>query len=64
MTKSQEQAVKSAESYLEFQAFSKAGLIRQLSSDAGEGFSKADAVYAVNHIEVNWNEQAVKSAES
>src|SRR5215204_5635543 len=39
MTKSQEQAIGSAESYLSFTAFSRKGLIRQLSSDAGEGFS-------------------------
>lgn len=64
MTASQEQAVGSAESYLEFKAFSRKGLIQQLSSKYGEGFSKADATYAVDHITVNWNEQAAKSAES
>jgi hypothetical protein len=64
MTNSQEQAVGSAESYLSFTAFSRKGLIRQLSSSAGEGFSVADATYAVDHIKVNWNEQAAKSAQS
>lgn len=64
MTASQEQAVGSAESYLEMTAFSRKGLIRQLSSSAGEGFSVADATYAVDHIEVDWNEQAAKSARS
>ena len=49
---------------MEFTAFSRKGLIRQLSSDAGDGYSKADATYAVDHIEVNWNEQAAKSAKS
>jgi hypothetical protein len=62
MTKGQEQAVGSAESYLSFTAFSRKGLIRQLSSSAGEGFSVADATFAVDHLKVNWNEQAVKSA--
>lgn len=62
MTASQEQAISSAESYLSFTAFSRKGLIRQLSSDAGEGFSVADATYAVDHIKVNWNEQAAKKA--
>jgi hypothetical protein len=62
MTKSQEQAVGSAQDYLEFSGFSKAGLIDQLSSKAGDGFTKADATFAVNHITVNWNEQAVRSA--
>ena len=45
-------------------AFSRKGLIQQLSSSAGEGFSRADATYAVNHIDVNWNEQAAKAAQS
>jgi hypothetical protein len=62
MSVSQEQAVRSAEDYLDFQAFSKKGLIDQLSSNFGDGFSKADAVFAVNNIEVDWFEQAAKSA--
>jgi hypothetical protein len=62
MTTSQKNAVESANSYLETQAFSKKGLIQQLSSSAGEGFPRADARFAVNHIHVDWNEQAVKSA--
>jgi hypothetical protein len=65
MTTSQEQAVKSAEAYLSTgSGFSRAGLIQQLSSSAGEGFSRADAVFAVNHLRVNWNAQAVKSAKA
>jgi hypothetical protein len=64
LTKSQEQAIGSAEQYLSFTAFSRKGLIQQLSSGAGEGFSVADATYAVDHIKVNWNEQAAKSAKS
>ncbi|MEX0991597.1 MAG: Ltp family lipoprotein [Actinomycetota bacterium] len=63
-TVSQENAIESAESYLETGAFSETGLIDQLSSKYGEGFPKADAVFAVRHINVNWNEQAAKSAES
>jgi Host cell surface-exposed lipoprotein len=61
-TASQDNARRSAESYLEMSAFSRKGLIQQLSSSAGEGFSRADAIYAVNHIDVDWNEQAAKSA--
>jgi hypothetical protein len=30
--------------------FSRAGLIQQLSSSAGEGFTYAQAVYAVNKV--------------
>lgn len=58
-TVSQKNAIASAEDYLSLQAFSRAVLIKQLS---GERCSKADAVYAVNHIDVNWNEQAAKAA--
>lgn len=64
MTKSQEQAVGSAESYLSFTAFSRKGLIRQLSSSAGEGYSVKDATFAVDYLKVDWNEQAAKSAQS
>ena len=64
MTASQENAVGAAENYLDFTAFSKKGLIRQLSSKAGDGYPKADAVFAVNHITVDWNEQAVKAAKN
>lgn len=62
LTVSQSQAVGEAESYLEFSGFSRLGLIQQLSSDYGSGFSKADATFAVDHLKVDWNEQAVRSA--
>jgi hypothetical protein len=62
LTVSQVQAIGSAESYLSFTAFSRKGLIRQLSSDAGEGFSVADATFAVDHVKVDWDEQAAKKA--
>jgi hypothetical protein len=61
-TAGQDNARRSAESYLETSSFSRQGLIEQLSSSAGEGFAKADAIYAVDHINVDWNEQAAKSA--
>jgi hypothetical protein len=61
-TTAQEQAIGSAHDYLDYQAFSRAGLIGQLSSKYGDGFSQADAVFAVNHISVDWNEQAVQAA--
>jgi hypothetical protein len=63
VTVSLQQAVESASSYLSMgSGFSRAGLIQQLSSSYGEGFSKADAIFAVDHLHVNWNEQAVESA--
>lgn len=61
LTRSQEQAIGKAESYLDYSAFSHKGLIEQLEY---EGFTKADATYAVGHIKVSWNEQAAKKAES
>ena len=41
-------------------AFSESGLIDQLKF---EKFSPADATFAVNHVSVDWNEQAAKSAQ-
>jgi host cell surface-exposed lipoprotein len=41
------EAVKSAKSYLDTQSFSRKGLIRQLESSYGEGFTHAQAVYGV-----------------
>jgi hypothetical protein len=63
-TSGQSNARESAEQYLQTGAFSRAGLIKQLSSQYGEGYSKADAIYAANHIDVNWNEEAAKAAKS
>jgi Host cell surface-exposed lipoprotein len=62
LTAGQEQAVGSAQDYLAFSAFSHDGLIDQLSSKAGDGYPLKDAVFAVNHIKVDWNKQAVRSA--
>jgi hypothetical protein len=58
-TAGQRNALNSAESYLETQAFSKTGLVKQLKF---EGYSIADARWAARHVEVDWNAQAVKSA--
>lgn len=59
-TFSQEQAIDKALEYLDYTAFSKSGLVNQLKF---EGFSKADAAFAVEHIEVDWNEQAALKAQ-
>lgn len=64
LTKEQQNAVESAKSYLDFQAFSRVGLIRQLSSKAGDGYSKKDATIAVDSLDVDWNAQAVAAAKS
>lgn len=57
----QKNAVRQAESYLEYSAFSRSGLIGQLEY---EDYSTDDATYAVDHITVDWNVQAAKSAAS
>lgn len=59
-TMAQEQAIDKANEYLDYTAFSEKGLIAQLKF---EGFSKADATFAVEHIEVDWNEQAALKAQ-
>jgi hypothetical protein len=60
-TTSQSNAVRKAESYLAYTGFSKTGLVKQLKF---EKFSAADAQYAVDHITVDWNEQAARKAEA
>lgn len=62
MTVPQVNAVRSAKQYLNFSAFSRDGLINQLSSDAGDGYDVADATVAVDSLSVDWNIQAAKSA--
>ena len=60
MTMGQKNAIQKAESYLSWSSFSRQGLIEQLEY---EGFSNDDAVFAVDHITVDWNAQAVQKAE-
>jgi hypothetical protein len=59
LTVAQENAVEKAASYLEYSAFSRTGLIKQLKF---EGFSTKDATFGVDAQKANWNEQAVKKA--
>ena len=64
LTPSQTNAVRSAESYLDFSGFSRQGLIDQLSSEFGEQFPLDDATFAVDSLGVDWTAQAVRSANS
>lgn len=61
LTMGQKNAIKKAESYLDYSSFSRSGLIEQLEF---EGFDTADAEFAVDSLNVDWNEQAAKKAES
>ena len=62
LTAPQKNAVRSAKQYLSIGGFSRDGLIRQLSSSAGDGYEVADATVAVDSLNIDWNNEAVKSA--
>jgi hypothetical protein len=57
----QQQAVESAQSYLDMGGFSRKALIEQL---VFEDFSKAEAEFAVDYIGPDWNAQAAQSAQN
>jgi hypothetical protein len=60
----QREALEAAKSYLRSGHFSRAGLIDQLTSPYGEGFSRGNAVWGVNHAHANWYAEAVQAARS
>lgn len=60
-TAGERNALKKAQSYLDFTAFSRNGLIGQLEF---EGFTKSEATYGADNVGANWNEQAVAKAKS
>jgi hypothetical protein len=62
LTNQQQNAAGSAQDYLAFKAFSRLGLIDQLSSAYGDGYAVKDATIAVDSLHVNWNAEAVQSA--
>ena len=62
ITLAMENALSSAQDYLDYSAFSRQGLIDQLSSEYGSGFEIADATWAVSQLKVDWKQQAVKAA--
>ena len=62
LTGPQKNAVNSANQYLRISGFSRQGLINQLSSDFGNGYSISDATIAVHSLNIDWKKQSVKSA--
>lgn len=60
-TRAQDNAIQSARDYLDYSAFSRSGLIGQLEY---EGYSTADATFAVDSLDVDWDEQAYMSAKA
>ena len=53
-------AVAKAREYLRYTAFSRQGLVRQLTDS--EGFSEEDSTFAVTNVGADWDEQATKKA--
>jgi hypothetical protein len=69
MSRSRQEAVEAAASYLDSGHFSKTGLTQQLSSEYGEGFARKDAKFAVQFVEDLfttrlWKAEAAEAAES
>jgi len=62
ITLAMDNALDAAQDYLDYSAFSRLGLIGQLSSDYGSGFRVEDATWAVDQLNVNWKQQAVRAA--
>ncbi|MBR2208970.1 MAG: Ltp family lipoprotein [Synergistaceae bacterium] len=60
LTKGEANALSAAKNYLELSGFSYKGLMNQL--EQGDGFTHAEAEYAVKNCGADWNEQAAKSA--
>jgi hypothetical protein len=61
ITAALDNAIGAAESYLDYTAFSRSGLIEQLKY---EDYKTEDATFAVDYLKVDWNQQAAKSAKS
>ena len=60
LTIGQRNALKEAQQYIDIMAFSKPGLIDQLEY---EGYEKDDIDFAVENIDVDWNEECLEDAE-
>lgn len=58
-TQGEQNALKSAQRYLDIMAFSHTGLIEQLEY---EGYSNSEATYGADNCGADWNEQAAKAA--
>ncbi len=58
-----QQALRKAQDYLDYTAFSKQGLYDQLISEYGGQFKPDEAQYAVDNIGANWKQQALRKAQ-
>lgn len=59
-TLGEQNALETAQQYLEIMAFSYSGLIGQLEY---EGYTTEEATYAADHCGADWNEQAARAAQ-
>ena len=62
-TSEQQSAIDAAQNYVDTMPFSRAGLVTQLTSEFDQ-FPKKDAVFAVDHIKVDWNAEAVEAVKN
>lgn len=63
LPKEYEKAVKLAEEYADDDGISKEDMYEQLYSHDGENLSKPASQYAIDHIKINWKQQATRSAQ-
>lgn len=56
-------ALKAAQNYFQIMPFSEKGLFEQLTSEHGDKYPEDAAQYAIENVEVDYNEQALKAAE-
>lgn len=64
LTRPQSHAVRSAKEYIAMTGFSRNGLIEQLSSEYGSGYSIEDATAAVDSLDLDYSEQATRTAKT
>lgn len=57
-------ALKKAATYSKLMSMSKAGIYDQLTSEYGEQFPAEAAQYAIDHLEADWNANALAKAKS
>jgi colicin import membrane protein len=63
-TPSLQSAFDAARYYLDTEAVSKSALLQQMSANGFETYSEAEALYAVNHVGVDWKAEAVEQAKN
>lgn len=57
-------ALRSAQSYVDIMPFSYQGLYDQLTSEYADNYTPEAAQYAVDNVDADWNAEAVEAAES